>query len=452
MTDEVAAVLERAHKRVSPDAAERQALEDGTAELLAHTEDAIAELPVDAEVIRVGSTARGTWMAGDRDIDLFVRFPPSLDRDELREYGLQVGHTVLPSGREEYAEHPYVTGEWNGFDVDIVPCYDVESAQDIQSAVDRTPFHNEYITSRIDDTAAAEVRLLKGFCTGIGVYGSDLQTRGFSGYLLELLVLEYGDMRSVLSAAADWTPPVELDPADHGQASFEDPLVVIDPTDPERNVAAVLSATNVARFQHYARAFLRDPSLSYFETADRSPLDPEGLTAVLADRETTPVALRFRTPDLPVDDLYPQLRTSARGISGALERQGFDPLRWTIAVEGDTTVLLIELEVTERPAVERHEGPPVHLREHAENFYAAYDDDPTVYGPFIEDGRYVVERPREVRSAAEWLTSQRLFEVKHGAAIERVLEDDRELLVGEEITDLLPTFGSALRAYFDPHP
>ncbi|NIS30872.1 MAG: tRNA CCA-pyrophosphorylase, partial [Actinobacteria bacterium] len=55
---------------------------------------------------------------------------------------------------------------------------------------DRTPFHAAYVEGRLNDELAAEVRVLKQLLEGIGVYGSDLKTRGFSGYLTELLVLE----------------------------------------------------------------------------------------------------------------------------------------------------------------------------------------------------------------------------------------------------------------------
>ncbi|MFB6228176.1 MAG: nucleotidyltransferase domain-containing protein, partial [Halobacteriales archaeon] len=143
------AVTERVLERVDPDADERERLEAITGTLLERTREAIADLPVEADPLRVGSTARNTWLAGERDIDLFVRFPADLPREKLEEYGLAVGHAVLPEGREEYAEHPYVTGTVEGFDVDLVPCHDVDSAREIESAVDRTPFHTTYVEERL---------------------------------------------------------------------------------------------------------------------------------------------------------------------------------------------------------------------------------------------------------------------------------------------------------------
>ena len=166
--DELESVLARVREQVLPEPAERARLRAVADELVERAHEAIAELPVAADVIQVGSTARGTWVSGDRDIDLFVRFAADLEREQLEEYGLAVGHAVLPEGHEEYAEHPYVKGTYDGFDVDLVPCHDVATASDLVSAVDRTPFHDAYLSERLDDDLAADVVLAKAFLKGIG--------------------------------------------------------------------------------------------------------------------------------------------------------------------------------------------------------------------------------------------------------------------------------------------
>jgi len=444
------AVTARVADRVTPDAAERERLRAAVDDLTRRVRDAVDDLPVEASVVQVGSTARGTWLADDRDIDLFVQFPADLDRADLERYGLDVGRAALPDGHEEYAEHPYVTGEIGGFDVDLVPCYDVADATAIQSAVDRTPFHDAYLQERLDSTLARDVRLFKAFLTGIGAYGSDLRTRGFSGYLSELLVLEYGGFEPLLRAAADWQPPVRLDPENHGTVTFDDPLVVIDPTDPERNVAAVCAAENVARLQHYARFLLADPQESLFTPSEPDPLDAAAVRTHLDRRGTTPVAVVFETPALVDDQLYPQLRKSLDGITGELDRRGFAPLRSVTFADG-RAVLLVELAVAELSAVERHDGPPVHVRDHATGFYDAYADR-DVYGPFLDGDRYVVEREREFTSPDDLLGSDAIFDVALGARVETALDDEYDLLVGDEVATLADDFGVEFARYFEPRP
>ena len=459
MTGEtLAATLETIRERTTPADSERERLQTVAATLERRAQEAVEGLPSpadEADLVRVGSTARDTWLPGDRDVDLFVRFPPTLDRAELERYGLRVGHETVPDGTEEYAEHPYVTGVVDGFDVDLVPCFDVATASDIRSAVDRSPFHTAYLRAQLTDRLAADVRVCKQFTTAIGVYGSDLRTRGFSGYLVELLVVAHDGFGPLVEAAADWEPPVRLDPAAHGTATFDDPLVVIDPTDPQRNVAAVCSAANVARFQHHARAMLADPDPDRFERTEPEPMTQESMEAHIDRRGTAPLAVVFDTPALVDDKLYPQLRRSLNGLTGKLADLGFRVVRATVFAtpsDGDggrTAALFVELETSRLPAIRRHEGPPVSVRSHAEGFAQAYADG-DAYGPYLDGDRYVVERAREYRDAEAFVRSADLFGIALGTDIEAALDDGYEVMRGAATAALADQFPTQLADYFDP--
>jgi tRNA nucleotidyltransferase (CCA-adding enzyme) len=268
---------------------------------------------------------------------------------------------------------------------------------------------------------------------------------------------------------------VEFDPEGHAERTFDDPLVVVDPTDPTRNVAAVLSATNLARFQHYARELLAAPSEDLFEPEVPEPLEPSEVRAHLDRRGTTPVAVVFDAPDVVDDQLWPQLRRSLAGTVGGLNDRGFDVLRaramTDAAPDGDEAsgdglgasadgagsptraALYAELEVAERPAVERHEGPPVAVRKHAASFYESYVDDvdPGTYGPFVDGERYVVEREREFSTVRAYLESDAATDVALGARVEPAFED-RDVLVGEAVATLAPAFGRPLREFYEPRP
>lgn len=442
-------VIEQVGERVDPDRKERGALQDAVEGLIERTESVIEALDLDATVRHVGSTARGTWVSGDRDIDVFVKFDPEMEREDLERYGLRIGREVLPDGHTEYAEHPYVKGEYEGFAVDLVPCYDVDTATEIQSAVDRTPFHNAYLEARLDESAAAAVRRFKQFLKGIDAYGSDLRTRGYSGYVVELLVLEYGGFESTLRAVREWHPPVHLDPADHATTSFEDPLVVVDPTDPDRNVAAVVSEQNVSRLIHYARQFLADPTLEFFFPPDPEAMTAEAVRQAVVARETTPIAIVFDPPELVDDQLYPQLRRSRSGLVRGLTEADFEVLR-SATWARERGVLFVELSVADRPAVERHEGPPVYAADHAQRFFETYADT-SATGPYIEADRYVVERHREITTAREFVET-RLLDVALGARIEPALEEGYTILIGTDIATLASEFGPELATYFRPSP
>jgi len=441
-------VVARVDDRVRPGEGERERLERVAADLVAAVERELADRGVDGDALRVGSTARDTWLAGDRDVDVFVRLPSGTDRDDLERVGLSVGHAVLPDGHEAYAEHPYVRGTVDGFDVDLVPCHDVATATEARSAVDRTPFHTAWLDGRLDGLTA-DVRVGKQLLTAVGAYGSDLRTRGFSGYLTELLVHAEGGFPGLVEAAADWHPPVRYDPAAHGTREFDDPLVVVDPTDPERNVAAVTSAEQVARLQHHARALRADPDEAVFFRDPPAPLGSAAVRDHVERRGTTPVAVVFDAPDVVDDQLYPQLRRSLRGVRAALDRGGFAPLR-AATFAADRAVLLVECATGRVAAVDRHEGPPVHVEAHARGFLDAHGDDPETYGPFLDGDRYVVERPREHTTPAALLRSDALFDVALGAHVETALREGYEVVSGAAVASLADEFGAPLARYFEP--
>jgi len=252
---------------------------------------------------------------------------------------------------------------------------------------------------------------------------------------------------------------MEFDPERHAERTFDDSLVVVDPTDPTRNVAAVLSAANLARFQHYARELLAAPSEELFEPAISEPLDASEIRGHLDRRGGTPVAVVFDAPDLVDDQLWPQLRRSLDGIVRGLNGHGFDVLRSQAMVGADEgadperAALYAELEVAERPAVERHEGPPVAVRKHAASFYESYADDvdPDTYGPFIDGDRYVVEREREFTTVREYLESDAANDVALGAQVEQEFAE-RDVLLGDSVATLADEFGRSLREFYEPYP
>lgn len=400
------------------------------------------------EAMVVGSAARGTWVRGDRDLDLFLLFPPELERQALERDGLALARAVaLEFGdgyREKYAEHPYINATVDGIDVDLVPCYRVASAAEIQSAVDRTPFHTRYVTARIGDLVD-DVLLLKRLAQVGGVYGSDQMTEGFAGYLCELLVLHYGSFRAVLEGASAWRPGTVIDLEGHASRRFDEPLVVIDPVDPNRNVSASVSLSRMMEFVELARGYLAAPSLAFFELRPEPPIAREAFAARIAGRGTALYAVRFPTPNLIEDVVVPQLRKSLEGIAQLLERHGFAVNRADTEMGPDHCLLLLELLVDSLPAVARHQGPPLWNRENAEKFrekYAAPGQ--AVTGPFIEDGRYVVEVPRRYRTAADLLASDAVLQVSLGKHVRRALAE-RELLAGpacwsEEFAPFLGAF------------
>lgn len=382
----------------------------------------------------VGSVARDTWLSGDRDLDIFLLFPPDLSREDLEETGLDLARKIARrfTGifHEKYAEHPYVNATIDALDVDLVPCYEVASAAAIQSAVDRTPFHTRYISEKIGPLRD-DVLLAKQFAKACGVYGSDQMTEGFSGYLCELLVLHYGGFSPLVEAASGWKPGTCIDLEGHACKAFEEPLRVIDPVDPARNVAAALSLTRMFEFVEYSRGYLESPSPDFFFPSEQAGGDWKAFAGALARRGTSLFAITFATPPLIPDIVVPQLRRSLASIGGLLERNGFPILQDDCAMGGDRCILILELLIDRLPAVTRHTGPPLWDRANAAKFAEKYSAN-LFSGPFIRDGRYQVDLERKFTAAEALLRSPEVLTVGLGKHVKQSMEKGWEVHEGEE--------------------
>jgi len=202
---------EQVLKRVVPSEEEEARIRSTVEDVQRRIAESIRKRGLDAEPLLVGSVAKGTHLS-QAEIDIFVCFPRTTPRDALEKVGLELGEFLKDKARM-YAEHPYTRGRWNGFEVEIVPCYRITDASERMSAVDRTPLHAAYVIGKLGPRQRDEVRLLKAFCEGVGVYGAEAKVQGFSGYLCELLVLRYGTFRGVLEASRGWLRgvPIELD-------------------------------------------------------------------------------------------------------------------------------------------------------------------------------------------------------------------------------------------------
>ncbi|MDY6774033.1 MAG: nucleotidyltransferase domain-containing protein, partial [Candidatus Nanohaloarchaea archaeon] len=135
-----AEVKENVLERVEPEESEGEEAREMFERIQEFVED---EFGVEAGLM--GSTAKGTFMQEDKDLDIFVFFEESVGEEELEEEGLEIGGSVFEQFdgdyEVEYAEHPYTKGEIDGYEVEIVPAYRVDSGENIKSSVDRTPFH-----------------------------------------------------------------------------------------------------------------------------------------------------------------------------------------------------------------------------------------------------------------------------------------------------------------------
>jgi tRNA nucleotidyltransferase (CCA-adding enzyme) len=395
------------------------------------------------KAIMVGSVAKDTHIKGQRDLDIFVLFPESMPLKELETEGLKIAKDVLKgSGYEEHwAQHPYLVSEIGGFKVEIVPCYAVKSPEKIKSAVDRTPFHKEYVLAKLDSKKRGDVRLLKAFLKGAGIYGAEERYQGFSGYLCELLIIHAGSFEALLREAAQWPREVFIDIEKISSKSqmkkFGTDFVVIDPVDRNRNVASAVSERSLAVFMEHARAFLHSPSASFF-----TPKKGKGaISEKIKERGTHLLLVKFETPKVIEEILYSQLRKSLHSIIKALESSEFRIYDSDFFEEGGHSYFVLETLEHALPPVCSRFGPPVFEKVNDEQFLEKHKDK----RKWLVGSRWVVECERKYKTPEDVIFEILKKPEAHGIG-SYICEPIKKakILTGEKIKDLPSRFGSYL--------
>tara|TARA_B110000116_G_scaffold116940_1_gene101513 strand:- start:206 stop:1390 length:1185 start_codon:yes stop_codon:yes gene_type:complete len=283
----------------------------------------------------VGSVAKGTFLKG-ADIDIFLKFSTTAD---LKKEGLSIAKKILPNGRELYAQHPYLRGEIKGIGIDVVPCYSIENSTKPISAVDRTPFHTEWVKKNISGMED-EIRLTKQFLKGCGAYGASSAIGGFSGYLVEILCIKYGSFEKLINEIASWKPPLILDKIDKVPNS---PIMLADPVDYNRNVAAGVTLKGLGSAVLASKAFLAEPSLDFFFPKNKKRPFQGFITTVILPH-----------PGGNEETALPWLQRQGRKIYNAIA--DFEPIAWNTNLE-ENGYLVFETASIELPEIIPHKGP-----------------------------------------------------------------------------------------------
>lgn len=434
--------------KITPTPADRAKIQSLAEELQQKVFLACQQEGVTAEVRVEGSVAKDTWLSEEPEIDVFMRMPTSIPRKSLGEISLKIARKATEGSKqiERFAEHPYLEAFTDGVRLNIVPCYDVKRG-DWLSATDRTPFHTDYMKKHLTESAHGEVRLLKKFLKGVDAYGAEIKIGGFSGYLCELLIVHYKSFMATLHAFAGYTQRAAVDIEGYYSSEeelgklFPEPLVVVDPVDKGRNVASAVQPQKLYTLVSAARAFIKKPDAKFFYPPKTNPLTIEEIAGKLENRGAALVFLPLGNLEAVPDVLWGQLYKTQRALRKLAELNDFMVLRDAVWDNEKTfSVFIFELEQRVLPGVKKHLGPPLKREKECENFLSKYDGNGgVVSGPYVEDGRWVVQLQRQVTDVAE-LFREKLADGGRSIGVAELMSQEfrkkLEVLVNTEITPL----------------
>jgi tRNA nucleotidyltransferase (CCA-adding enzyme) len=436
-------------KRVTPGKQKRAEIAALAKKLEERVVLASKRLGIKAEVRVEGSVAKDTWLGDEPEIDIFMCVSPKIPRESLGNVCLRAAEEATEGYKqiESFAEHPYLEAFVDDVTVNIVPCYSVKQGEWL-SATDRTPFHTDYIKEHLGKQLRGEVRLLKKFMKGVGVYGAEIKVGGFSGYLCELLVLHYGGFFRTLEAFASLRQRIVVDIENYyrnrdGELKllFMEPLVLVDPVDSGRNVASAVQVQKLYSFVAAARAFLKAPDEAFFYPPKTIPLTVKELVNSLKSRGLALVFVAFGSVEAVPDVLWGELYKSQRSLRKLVQINDFNVLR-DFAWSDEETLNMFAFELEQRviSPVKKHLGPPLDKKSECERFLDKHVGGPaTVSGPYVEGGKWVVLVRRKFTDVVALLNDRLKNGGKNAGVAEQityVLRKGFSVYVDEEVAGI----------------
>ena len=294
-----------------------------------------------------GSFAKGTWLAKDADIDIFIRFNKNTSEEKFEKISKRIGFDSLKkySPYVRYSQHPYVEARVKNTRINVVPFYDVEIGE-WKSAADRSTFHTEFMNKSLTSKMKNEVRILKTFLKSNGIYGAEIAKQGFSGYVSEVLILHFGTFENVIKSISTIKENQVI-----GKTSkkFETSIVIIDPIDKNRNLGAAISDENIGKFILVCRAFKEKAKIDFFKSK-KSQTSKRYWGNLLVIK----FGYKTRSPDI----IWGQIKRVTSSLSVQLELGGFRVLRSKPHIDQQNEVyLFFFLESTKISQIYSKNGP-----------------------------------------------------------------------------------------------
>ncbi|MCF7872353.1 nucleotidyltransferase domain-containing protein [Candidatus Woesearchaeota archaeon] len=329
-------------------------------------------------VVLGGSLAKGTFINGDFDVDIFVRFDKEFP-DDLSDSLQKILEFMGVEFERIHGSRDYFQVD-NDLLFEIVPVRKISNYLDAENVSDMSPLHVEYFLSKTKNNKriVEDIKLAKLFMKSCRVYGAESYIKGFSGHVVDLLVIYYGSFLSLLENVTKWKDKKIIDIEKHhkfplmslNESKIQSPLVVVDPVQQDRNAAAALSKEKYLLFIGAAKRFLKAPCLDFFKKFDFDVHIDNLITKNSKKCDVYEISLK------PIVD--------KRDVSGAKILKVFEHISESLEINDfvikwkdwyfnrDLARLVFSLDASPLPSKKVVIGPPVDLVEHVKRFKNKY--------------------------------------------------------------------------------
>lgn len=358
-------VFQKVLKEIVPSQSERKKVNNIINFAKEKINQALSKHKIEAEVIVGGSVAKDTWLHNNHDIDFFVKFDTKYKDQDI---GKILG-TVLKSSfgkiKTLHGTRDYYHVFINKYKFEIVPVLAISNPKEAKNSIDVSPFHVDYVKKKLnqDPQLSNQIRLFKKFAHSQGVYGAETFVSGFSGYVCELLIINYGSFLNLINAWENAKPKIVIDIEKQFLSTEEiistlpesktnSPIILIDPVLKERNACAALDYKTFSKMLFALRLFLRKPSTSFFK---KKSTTINIIKKLSKKHGTILVYYKLKKQGNQKDDVYmSKIKSRLERIITELGKNNIEVYNYGFT---EDNFAFIELETIKLSKQEKHYGP-----------------------------------------------------------------------------------------------
>jgi tRNA nucleotidyltransferase (CCA-adding enzyme) len=317
--DKLKNIFENTLKRINPD----KKIIIQVDNIVKKINNSLRSLNIDAVCVKGGSIAKDTFLKGDHDSDLFVRFAEHQRGKNLSSMLETVLKKTFPKTHINriHGSRDYFQFRINNIDYELVPVLMIHASnyKNAENVTDLSPEHVSWVEgyTKKNPGLKDDIRLAKQFCKANKIYGAESYINGLSGHIIDIMVIHYGSFLKLVGHFAlldkkyndnnynkndknnknildnnsinnntnkknknknrnnteglSAKKPLIIDHEKHLKNPLRDlsqskisPLIIVDPIQADRNAAAALSLDKLQMFIRACKSFLDNPSEEYF--------------------------------------------------------------------------------------------------------------------------------------------------------------------------------------------
>jgi tRNA nucleotidyltransferase (CCA-adding enzyme) len=249
---------------VKPNESDLELFDQGVMKIKRKILKSARNLDIKCDVFIGGSYGKGTFLKNASDVDFFIRFDLSYDDDLLSEYLQSILNDCGLDYKKQKGSRDYFSGVYSPrkykIKFEIIPVFKIKTIDEAKNSTDLSCKHVKFVLDNISSNLdlVKEIRITKQFFKSKRLYGAESYINGFSGHVIDILVIYYKSFTNLISSAKSWdhSTIIDINNIYSGKEDLESSigydklsnLIVIDPIVNNRNASRALSEENYNRF------------------------------------------------------------------------------------------------------------------------------------------------------------------------------------------------------------